>query len=79
MHDEAADVITRAASFDVNAKSTLYDVYSEIEDMIKSKHFFPEVREEMTEEFGNLRKVIGERKADVCAELCPIVITGKIR
>lgn len=64
------------ATFDRNAKSNLYKVYEEIEDIVKSKHFFPEINEELTAEFGDIVKLVHKQKADVCEDICPIVITG---
>ncbi|XP_076090347.1 dynamin-like protein A [Mytilus galloprovincialis] len=65
------------ATFDRNAKSNLYKVYEEIEDIVKSKHFFPEINEELTAEFGDIIKLVHKQKADVCEDICPIVITGE--
>ncbi|CAG2201553.1 unnamed protein product [Mytilus edulis] len=65
------------ATFDRNAKSNLYKVYEEIEDIVKSKHFFPEINEELTAEFGDIVKLVHKQKADVCEDICPIVITGE--
>lgn len=64
------------ATFDRKAKSNLYEVYAQIEDILKSKHFFPEIEDELTAEFGDIIKVIYRQKSDVCEEICPIVITG---
>ncbi|CAC5378024.1 unnamed protein product [Mytilus coruscus] len=74
---EAANVISRMATFDRKAKSNLYKVYEEIEDIVKSNHFFPEINDEVTAEFGDIIKVIHLQKSDVCEDICPIVIIGE--
>ncbi|XP_063420473.1 uncharacterized protein LOC134705683 [Mytilus trossulus] len=74
--DEAADVLSRVATFDKRTKGSLHEVYEEIEDILKSDNCFPEVKEEMSAEFGDINKVVHLQKDDVYEELCPIVITG---
>lgn len=64
------------ATFDRKAKRNLYEVYTQIGDILKSKHFFPEIEDELTAEFGDIIKAIHRQKSDVCEEICPIVITG---
>lgn len=76
LQDEAADVLTRVATFDRKTKANLHLLYEEIEDILKSDNCFPEVKEEMSAEFGDINKVIYQKKSDVYDELCPIVITG---
>lgn len=73
---KVAALFDRIVSKKQKAKRVLKEIYGKLRGLLDNQSFFPQLRNELMNEYGDLNEFLAKGVEEISDDLCPIVVAG---